>query len=183
MQKLKSKVMGYKNGSRLTAFFILPFAFCLLPVIIHAEEKTKANELSQPITITSNRMDSNKKGQVVTFTGSVVAEQKDMTLYSDTLHVYYTEGDDVREIVAAGNVRMTQPDRVATGERAVYYKAEGKVVLTGSPQAQQGSDTVKGDKITIFLNDNKSIVEGDGTGRVKAVIFSKKGEASAKEKK
>src|SRR3990172_8349244 len=155
-------------------FWLLASGFWLLS-FANAEEKTKADEPPQPINITSNRMDANKKEQLVIFTGNVAAEQKDMTIYSDELKIYYTEGDDVREIIAIGNVKITQPNRIATGEKAVYTKADGKVVLTGNPQAKQGNDTVKGDRITVFLNDNKSIVESDGTSRVKAVIFPKKG--------
>ncbi|MBI5892930.1 MAG: lipopolysaccharide transport periplasmic protein LptA [Deltaproteobacteria bacterium] len=179
LRRVPIQRMGGGQGQILKGilFYLLPLAFSLLPIFAIAEEKTKADEPPQPINITSNRMDANKKEQIVIFTGNVVAVQKDMTIDSDELKVYYTEGDDVREIIAIGNVKITQPNRVATGEKAVYTKADSKVVLTGNPQAQQGNDTVKGDRITVFLNDNKSIVESDGTSRVKAVIFPKKGQS------
>lgn len=178
----ESRVKNQKCEIKKIIFCLLAVVYYLLPVIANAQEKAKSHE-PPPITITSNRMDANKNDRIVTFTGNVVAEQKDITLYSDIMHVYYTEGEDVKEIVAVGNVKTTQPDRTATSEKAVYYKSDGRIVLTGNAQAQQGSDTVKGDKITIFLNDNKSIVESEGTGRVKAVIFPKKEGASTRENK
>ena len=58
-------------------------------------------------------------------------------------------------------------------EEPVYYQGEGKIVLTENPSVQQGRDVVEGHKIIIFLNENRSIVEGSETERVKATIFPK----------
>ncbi|MBI5287295.1 MAG: lipopolysaccharide transport periplasmic protein LptA, partial [Deltaproteobacteria bacterium] len=139
----------------------------------------KATDTPQPIIITSNTMEAIKKERLVIFKGKVVAQQKEFTVYSDELYVYYNEGEkeDIREIIAVGNVKMTQLDRVATGDRAVYYSGERRIVLTGNPQVQQGSDTVRGEKVIVFLDEDKSFVEGTEKNRVKAVIFPKKGSA------
>jgi len=62
---------------------------------------------------------------------------------------------------------------MARAEKAVFYQDEQKIVLTENPLVQQGADFVEGKQITIFLNDNRSIVEGNGKKRVKATIFPK----------
>lgn len=157
----------------LIGFFIVPMTGLIRGMAgpLYAGEETR----EEPITITSNKMDADRKSKLVIFRGNVVAQQKDFTLYSDELYVYYNEGEDVREIIAVGNVKMTQPDRLATGERAVYERVGRKVTLTGNPQVRQGPDTVKGTKIIVFLDEDKSLVEGAGEERVKAVIFPKKG--------
>ena len=46
-------------------------------------------------------------------------------------------------------------------------------MLTENPYLQQGPDYVEGQRITIFLNEGRSIVEGNETKRVKATIFPK----------
>jgi lipopolysaccharide export system protein LptA len=62
---------------------------------------------------------------------------------------------------------------VARAGKAVFYQNEGKVVLTENPFLQQGQDSVEGQRIIMFLNENRSIVEGGEKKRVKATIFPK----------
>src|SRR3990170_4757040 len=57
-------------------------------------------------------------------------------------------------------------------EKAVYNRETRLVVLTGNPQVEQDCDVVKGDRITIFLDEDKSLIEG-GDNRVKAVVYPK----------
>lgn len=167
------RYQGWIMMITLIGFFIMPLADSIRGMgrPLYAGEESR----EEPITITSNKMDADRKAKLVIFRGDVVAQQKDFTIYSDELYVYYNEGEDVREIIAVGNVKITQPNRIATGERAVYERGEGKVTLTGNPQVRQGPDTVKGTKITVFLDEDKGLVEGTGEERVKAVIFPKKG--------
>ena len=76
-------------------------------------------------------------------------------------------------MIAMENVRIVQLNKVATGEKAVYTRENRTVVLTGNPQAKQDCDIVKGDKITIYLDEDKSLVEGGANNRVKAVVHPK----------
>ncbi|MBI3755141.1 MAG: lipopolysaccharide transport periplasmic protein LptA, partial [Deltaproteobacteria bacterium] len=132
-----------------------------------------AIDRNQPITITSNNMEARKKENLVIFKGDVKAEQKDYTLYSKELYVYYADGKEIKEMIATGDVRIVQLNKTATGEKAVYTRENRTVVLTGNPQAEQDCDIVKGDKITIFLDEDKSFVEGSANNRVKAVVNPK----------
>ena len=42
----------------------------------------------------------------------------------------------------------------------MYYAKEEKVVLTGKPEVWQEGYRVTGEKITLFLKDDRSVVEG-----------------------
>jgi lipopolysaccharide export system protein LptA len=81
-------------------------------------------------------------------------------------------GGSVERIVVEGNVQITQGDRVATGKMATYHRAENKVVLTGDPKVVRNQDSIQGERITLFLDSEKSIVEGGPSGRVQATIYS-----------
>jgi len=81
-------------------------------------------------------------------------------------------GGSVDHIVVEGNVQITQGDRVATGKVATYYRAENKVVLTGDPRVVRNQDSIQGERITLFLDSEKSIVESGPSGRVQATIYS-----------
>jgi lipopolysaccharide export system protein LptA len=127
-----------------------------------------------PVTITSNSMEVESGGKVILFKGDVVAKD-DFTLCSDRLEVFYGEGDEVAEIVASGNVALRKDDKTASGDKAFYDRIKRVVVLTGGARVGQCSDSVRGDRITVFLDEERSLVEGVRGGRVRAVIMPQKG--------
>ena len=63
--------------------------------------------------------------------------------------------DRVTRIEAEGLVRMVQDGRRAVADRAVYERAEEKVVLTGSPKVWEDKNVVSGREITVFLDEDR----------------------------
>ncbi|MBI5970075.1 MAG: lipopolysaccharide transport periplasmic protein LptA [Deltaproteobacteria bacterium] len=122
-----------------------------------------------PVTITSDRVEADKVSGVVVFKGNVAAVE-DFTLCSDELTITYGAGNEVSEMRADGNVRIFQDGKTARSDSAVYKRQERTVVLSGHSQVEQCVDTVKGERITMRLDDNTASVEGAGAQRVKAVI-------------
>ena len=66
----------------------------------------------------------------------------------------------VSTIEATGRVRIEKANGRATCRKAVYYQDQDKIVLTGDPVAWQRGTRVAGQKITIFLAEDRSVVEG-----------------------
>lgn len=135
------------------------------------------------VRIVSDRLEAYQQQRQVIFIGHVVATQGDLTIRGDRMTIFYTEeeankkeGEEfsgrIDRIVVEGNVRITQKDIVATGKHAVYYRSDNKVVLTGTPRVQREKDFIKGASITLFLDSEKSIVEGGPSGPVEATIYS-----------
>lgn len=142
--------------------------------VANAAPLLKGDRQGQPVTIKSNELSSDSKSRTATFSGKVVARQGDLTIYSDKLVVYYKEeGGDLDKVVATGNVRIVQGDRLATAREAVYQSAEQKIVLTGDPKVMQGENTVTGKVITYFVDEERSVVTGGPDTRVEAVITPK----------
>ncbi|SMC26630.1 lipopolysaccharide export system protein LptA [Desulfacinum hydrothermale DSM 13146] len=138
----------------------------------------------EPIHIASDRMVADQKERTVVFEGHVTVRQGDMTITGQKMTVYGTEGgngsdqammDKIQRIVVVGDVRISQQGRVATADRAVLYNREQKVVLLGQPMLIQGKDRVKGKQITLYLRDQRSVVEGGADAPVQAVFHPKKG--------
>jgi lipopolysaccharide export system protein LptA len=148
----------------------------------------------EPISITSERMEANAAGDVVTFTGNVVATQADGMLKARLLRVFYRdlppqagagaqEGRrEITRIEAEGEVMIVQAKKIATGERAVYSSAERTIVLTGKARVRQERDWVAGSKVTFYLDENRSVVEGAPGRRVTSIIYPK-GEREAEAKR
>ncbi|MDA8431693.1 MAG: hypothetical protein M0Z60_01870 [Nitrospiraceae bacterium] len=113
-----------------------------------------------PITITSESLTADNKAHTALFEGKVAAKTSEMTMYSDTMLVFYTEGSgDVTKIEATGNVRLVKGTRVITAREAVYYADQDKVVFTGDPRAMDGENVVTGSVMTYFISDDRSQVE------------------------
>jgi len=125
----------------------------------------------QPLEITSGRLEADEAAHKVTFFDKVVARQGDVVIYAETLTIFYA-GDkrEVDRIVAEIDVRIVQQNRVVTGERAEYDHRAGTMELTGNPTVHQGKDAVSGDKITVYLNENKSVVSSKDGSRVNALF-------------
>lgn len=135
----------------------------------------------EPVEITADRLEADDVAKSLVFIGNAVAKQGDVTINSDRLTIYYAskntaaQGGDIDRIVAEGNVRIVQQNRVATGNRAEYFRNEDRMILTGNPVVTEGANSVKGNEIILYLKENRSVVIGGRGGRVNAVFQPKQG--------
>jgi len=140
----------------------------------------------EPIVITSDTLEYDYKTNVVVYRGDVIAVQGETKVRSDTLTVTLAaqkdsdppdpekKGDQrLQEVIAVGKVRIDNGTRWATGGRAVFEQATRTLVLTENPVLHDGQNEVSGDLVTLYLDENRSVVEG-GRRRVKATVFPNK---------
>jgi lipopolysaccharide export system protein LptA len=115
------------------------------------------------------------KESLVIFTGTVVARQENSVQHADRMEVYLDEkGDRILRTVSTGNVRIITRDcRTGTAQRADYFDLEQRVVLMGNARVWEEDNVVSGDTITIFLSQDRSVVQGGRQERVKAVFYPK----------
>jgi len=163
----------------------------LLAISFSLEAKDKPDqqkklESKEPIEIVSDRMDAYNEKKLVIFSGNAVATQGDKVLKSNQILLYYkkeagkkekigakeNEGTgDLEKIEAKGNVVITQKNRVATGDEAVYLQDSGQIIMTGNATLREGKNIIKGDKVIVFVNEDRGIVESDPQKRVRATIY------------
>ena len=175
------KTLVYKKWpNRIYLVVSLAMVGLLVGWLFRAEAAPQTKD--NVVRIKSDRLEAYEQQQQVIFIGNVVAKQGELTILGDRMTIFYLKGENpksndegvgtkIDRIMVEGSVRITQKNVVATGERAVYFDEENKVVLTGEPRVQQDKDFVQGDKITLFLDTEKSIVEGGPSGPVEATIF------------
>jgi lipopolysaccharide export system protein LptA len=138
---------------------LLILASLFLTAATQADNEQKGKR--EPVVITSSHMEADKLGDQVTFTGDVVLKKEGMTLYSDSMIVFYDEPTKgIREIEALGNVVVRKEGRVALSNKALYYSREEKIVLTGDARIIENENQLGGERITLFMRDDRSIVEG-----------------------
>jgi len=130
-----------------------------------------------PIDITSDSLEADQKQSTVTFKGNVVAKQGDTTLYSNTLViVYYPDTKKLKEMIAIGNVQIVQLERRATSQKATFLQDENKAILEGDAVVREGENVIRGERVTYYVDEERSIVEPVKGGRVSTHIAPTKKE-------
>ena len=135
----------------------------------------KTDSKSAPVTVDADQLENIQKEGLVVFTGNVVASQNDSTQWADRMEVYLDDkGNNIVRTISTGNVRiLTRDCRSGTAKRAEYYDAEQRVVLIGNARVWRDDNVVTGERITIYLAEDRSVVEGGQQERVKAVFYPK----------
>ena len=116
-------------------------------------DKAKDYDKNAPVIVDADSLDSFQKQGLAIFKGNVIARQNNSVQYADKMEVYTdSKTDRVERVVSTGKVRIITRDcRMGTAERAEYYDA--------------------GERITIFIAEDRSVVEGGKQERVKAVFY------------
>jgi lipopolysaccharide export system protein LptA len=132
-----------------------------------------SNGKNAPVTVNSDTLESLQKEGLAVFKGNVVARQDNSTQYADRMEVYTdAKTRSIERVVSTGNVRIITRDcRMGTAHRAEYYDAEQRVVLIGNARVWREDNVVTGERITIYLAEDRSLVEGGKQERVKAIFY------------
>lgn len=146
-----------------------------------------SHDSSAPIEITSDTLEVQQAEHLAIFSGDVVAGQGTLRLTADRLEVIYAGQDQndqgsgkdsgadsgqaagtgvIREMVAIGNVFISNGNETAQGERARYDLESGIITMTGDVVLTQGQNVISGQELTINLDTGQGKVEG----RVKSIF-------------
>ena len=110
--------------------------------------------------ITCDDMVVQNRRQTARCQGHVHATRLLMTLTSDQGVAHYDKDGHIVDLVCTGNVRMTDRDRVATGDKAVYVEAMRTVELTGHAVAKQGADVLTGEPLIFYVDEDRVVAKG-----------------------
>ncbi len=126
-----------------------------------------------PVMVDADQLENIQKEGLVVFTGNVVASQNGSTQWADRMEVYLDDkGNNIVRTISTGSVRiLTRDCRSGTAKRAEYYEAEQRVVLIGNARVWRDDNVVTGERITIYLAEDRSLVEGGPQERVKGVFY------------
>jgi len=140
------------------------------------------------IVITSQSLAFKNQEHKAIFEGKVVMKKGEFTMHADQMVVHFDETTPapaskgngkaapspraqtpdlptfgnraVTLIESTGNVLLQQGDKQARSKKALYYQRDEKLVLTGDPEAWEAGYRVTGTKMTMYLREDRSVVEG-----------------------
>lgn len=90
-----------------------------------------------------------------TLSGGVVAVRDDLRMECERMMVHFSDPGRVEWAEATGAVRVSLGGRIATGQKARLTTANGVVVLTGSPSLSDGANHMRGERIVLWLDDQR----------------------------
>ena len=153
-----------------------------------------ASDPSLGTTVVSQKMTFKNQESQAVFDGAVVLTRGTLVVYSDRMVVSFRNQDTgteskkpgetgknpptpakgpdtvsnraVTQIEATGRVKIERDAGNATCQKAVYYRDEDKIVLTGDPVAWDKGTRVSGKRITMFLTEDRTVVEGGSHVRI-----------------
>ncbi len=147
--------------------------------------KDFVKDTGEPIVIRSNSLEVIGSRNTISFKGKVTAKGSGFEMQCEEMLVFYTKAAakelekespeaGIDRIVASGSVRVVRTEGgFATADKAEFFQKDEKVILTGNPVLTQERDSVEGDTITIYLKENRILVDGASDKKVKATIFPK----------
>lgn len=118
----------------------------------------EAKAAGREAVITADRIEFDNKEGVILFDDNVLVDDEQFVMRSDRLLVFMEGTNDVQQIMAVGRVTITNENRSASCDKAVYTKKDGQIVMTGNArlmrQGDQGGE-VTGKRITFWLDDER----------------------------
>ncbi len=162
--------------------FILCRAFSLQAApLLNAEDDL-------PVDVVADQMVYEADKNTVEFQGNVEAVRGEFTMWSEILTLYLRsakegegnasagvgtmENNELERIVAERNVRFKNGTQTGSSAKATYLSDKSLLILEGDPVLHDGENSVRGNIIRYYLNENRSVVESGPAQRVHAVFSS-----------
>ena len=115
--------------------------------------------LRSPVEITARKVEFSSRSNQAEFIDEVLVKHRTLELRCDRMVAWYTSPREVKRVECTGGVQAQDQDRYARGERAEYDVSTGVLVVTGSPEARQGTTYLKGTKVRLTLGSERVEVE------------------------
>jgi lipopolysaccharide export system protein LptA len=132
--------------------------------------------------ISSDRLEMENDGQKAffLFSDNVKLTGNNLIVTCDRLEVHsHRTGDfdanigklgSIQQILAIGNVSISQEGRTARAGRAEVLPAEDKIILTENPIVSDTQGKVSGGTITFYRGDRRAVVESGSTGPARVIL-------------
>lgn len=177
----------------LPSFFILLLIFWPFVVGMNASavEIATSEKPNVPISIRSEKMTLKNLENKIIFEGKVFIKREEMTIDADRAEVLLseskgqstsvlaesTDGREVQQITTYGNVRIVRGTQKAKADKGVYTRGKAVFVLTGNPEVWDNDFHVKGEVITFYIDEERTVVSES-----QAIIYNGKTGLNRKKK-
>jgi lipopolysaccharide transport protein LptA len=159
---------------------IVPALLLVLPAFSFGQDA----ESAQPpqTVISSDRLEMETVGEKAffLFSDNVKLTGNNLIVTCDRLEVHSDRTGDldanfgklssIRQIVALGNVSISQEGRTARAGRVTVIPVEDKIVLTENPIVTDAQGSVSGERMIFYRGDRRAVVESGSGGPARVVL-------------
>ncbi len=138
---------------------------------------------SSPIQIKSDSLVARNDANYAEFIGNVSTAQGTTLITSERLKIFFGSEPDqkrkkdnpqesIKKVVASQNVVIRMENRTAYTAEAEYTPSSKIIVLSGpNSRVVSGNNYVIGEKITVYVNEDRVVVERSKEKQVEAVFY------------
>ena len=172
---------------------VAPIVTNIAPVVTNTFKTTSTNIVvgktqkleERPARISSNKVYYDRKEGYAVFTGKVHVDAETYQLHAQKAYVFFEGTNELKRVVATGNVAITNDTKRAYGTKASYYRNTGMVVLYGDDkttaevrdEAKGKDQVVKGSKIKFWTTSEQvEVVDANITSPTSGGMNSLKSE-------
>jgi lipopolysaccharide transport protein LptA len=122
---------------------------------VQAEDKKKKDS---PINITADKIEYRKKENCILLQDNIKVVWDETTLIADKAMLYQSPNStEYDKVVAAGNIKLVSPERVVTGQKAVWVRAKNEITITGSPHVREKDGAVVTSAVIRYNTETKKV--------------------------
>lgn len=147
-------------------FIILFLILAFVPLILGA----KKDVASSPVKVQADEMRYYGTERKSTFHGNVVAVSDNYTLTADNVTVLLDKKNEISKIKCVGNVNFRSDDVISISKQADLDQKKKVAVITGNVKVWQGENYLEGEKVYIYYEEERIIVD-KGTDKRVTIIF------------
>lgn len=133
---------------------------CALVMLMNPVGSQAAPDSPPRVHIEADRMEVQQKTRDVQFTGNVRIQRGHLVLRCQSLKGSYTPDGRMISLDAEGPVTVKGPDFEAKARSAIYVQKQGRLTLKGEPTLVRGKSSLKGQTITVWLDEERVVIEG-----------------------
>ena len=160
--------------NRLTAVTLAAFAALGLTLAAQTASAQIAPSSDGPVDVTADRLEALNQECKAIWSGSAEAVQDQSRLRANTITLFNqrnagrTGGCGVLErMEAVGEVFYVTPQQTVRSDSAIYTAATDTIVMIGQVVVAQGTNVLRGDRLSIVVKTGQATMETGAKGRGK----------------
>ncbi|MDY5955448.1 MAG: LptA/OstA family protein [Kiritimatiellia bacterium] len=131
----------------------------LAPQKSQTSQAIPAAETNAATRITAKRMEYDYQESVALFDDNVIVTDPQFKLTANRMLAFFSGTNDLKQLVIIGQVSISNDNRFARCDKAVYTRENGQIVMLGHAELERtgkGEEgKITGERITIWLNEER----------------------------
>jgi lipopolysaccharide export system protein LptA len=145
-------------------FFLTSFSLAFAEDV--AVSNAEAKNENAPTYISATALVVDNQNRTFRYSGNVTVKRGELNITSKTLDGSYDEKNELKELIAKGDVYITSSGGITASSQQANYDAKSEIMtLTISPELQQNGSILTADVIRLYVKEDRS--EADGEVRVR----------------